>query len=357
MVRNGRAGQTQHGVDIVGTHGALRPVGLQCKRKARWPVNKLSAADVDDEIDEARNFRPKLKTFYILTTAPNDAKLLEHVRRVNEKQAAAGEFNVVVLGWSEIVRRATLHPAVADKHFGTNGSGPSEPLLANFYCSNGKLEITGDELEVTCREIAHDFRINPSGRIAVRQKEADQLAATIASYQGRTLTLDERKKRLELLDRLKRLEDAEARIAWGLKLMLSEPRISVWMLQVYQNEGNLSRTVSGFIQYELDARRGSTNPTSIVLRLTSPKDDQIRRSVEITRTDLESITAIEQKRMKKYGRPLTDTVDELPDNVRGHRAIPAVMSEILRQLEEGRSLDDLNRVGILDIGHWKVMQV
>jgi hypothetical protein len=33
------------------------------------------------------------------------------------------------------------------------------------------------------------------------------------------------------------------------------------------------------------------------------------------------------------------------------------MSKILRQIEEGRSLDELNRVGILDVGHWKVMQV
>jgi hypothetical protein len=49
MVRNGRAGQAQQ-VDIVGTQGALHPVGLQCKKKGLWPVTKLTKADIDTEI-------------------------------------------------------------------------------------------------------------------------------------------------------------------------------------------------------------------------------------------------------------------------------------------------------------------
>ncbi len=61
-----------------------------------------------------------------------------------------------------------------------------------------------------------------------------------------------------------------------------------------------------------------------------------------------------QKRIKKYKKPLTDTVDELPDKVRARIAIPGVIAEILRQLEEGRSIDELRRGGFLDIGHWKI---
>lgn len=34
LVRHGRAGQKQHGVDIVGRVGAVWPVGVQCKKKS-----------------------------------------------------------------------------------------------------------------------------------------------------------------------------------------------------------------------------------------------------------------------------------------------------------------------------------
>jgi hypothetical protein len=35
LVRHGRAGQRQHGVDIIARHGGKYPVGLQCKRRSR----------------------------------------------------------------------------------------------------------------------------------------------------------------------------------------------------------------------------------------------------------------------------------------------------------------------------------
>src|SRR2546426_11946961 len=69
LVRRGRAGQRQRGVDIVARHGAQWPIGLRCKKKTKWPVKRLTPQEVDREIKEARKFRPKLKSFYILTTA------------------------------------------------------------------------------------------------------------------------------------------------------------------------------------------------------------------------------------------------------------------------------------------------
>jgi hypothetical protein len=50
-----------------------------------------------------------LEAFYILTAAADDTKLQKHVRHINEQHEMAGLFQVVLLGWSEIVRRATRH--------------------------------------------------------------------------------------------------------------------------------------------------------------------------------------------------------------------------------------------------------
>src|SRR5712692_11592663 len=84
LVRHGRAGQAQCGVDIFAraTNGWI---GIQCKRKSRWPERRVTKKQVDAEIGEARKFKPALSSFYIVTTAPDDAPLQEHVRLINEE--------------------------------------------------------------------------------------------------------------------------------------------------------------------------------------------------------------------------------------------------------------------------------
>jgi hypothetical protein len=77
LQRYGRAGQSQHGIDIVARHGSRSPVGLQCRKKSRWPVASLTTREVDDAVKDALKFKPKLRSFYILTTVPDDARLRE----------------------------------------------------------------------------------------------------------------------------------------------------------------------------------------------------------------------------------------------------------------------------------------
>lgn len=118
LVRYGRSGQAQHGVDIVAADGSRWPVGLQFKKKSVWPVSKVSPADLDAEVEKVKAFTPALKTFYLVSSAPNDAKLDKRARQLAEAHRKTGLFGVVVIGWGELVRRATLHRNVALKHFG-----------------------------------------------------------------------------------------------------------------------------------------------------------------------------------------------------------------------------------------------
>jgi hypothetical protein len=118
LVRYGRMGQRQNGVDIRGHLPDGGPAGVQCKRKRRWPVAKLTTKDIDDEVAEALNFRPPLSRFTIATSAPNDAKLQAHVDAITERHRAQGLFSVHLFGWNELSRRITDHAQLVEKHFG-----------------------------------------------------------------------------------------------------------------------------------------------------------------------------------------------------------------------------------------------
>lgn len=187
LVRHGCGGQAQDGVDIYGQCGNRWPVGLQCKRKSRWPVTTLTKKEIDKEVAAALKFSPKLRSFYILTTAPDDKALQKHARDITVRHKKKRLFDVTVLGWGEICQRATRYQNVADKHFGASGSGQREPLLDRWYASEGTLELKGERLALACREIAHDFKEWSAGRLEFRQRESDILSARIAAYNGRAL--------------------------------------------------------------------------------------------------------------------------------------------------------------------------
>lgn len=59
------------------------------------------------------------------------------------------------------------------------------------------------------------------------------------------------------------------------------------------------------------------------------------------------------ERNKKFGPGHSTTVIELPDDIRGDIAIPAVLTDIMRQIEEGRTLEELRKAGMLRISAWK----
>jgi hypothetical protein len=68
LVRYGRTGQRQNGVDIYGKENGADS-GVRCKGKRSWPPTKLTIAEINAEIEKAKKFSPALKTYIIATTA------------------------------------------------------------------------------------------------------------------------------------------------------------------------------------------------------------------------------------------------------------------------------------------------
>lgn len=103
IVKNGRPGQNQCGVDIyanVEKYGGF--CGIQCKKKDDNSNSTLTEKEIDAEIAEARKFEPKLKKFIIATTANKDAKIETYIRKRSIESIQQGEFEIILLSWEDI---------------------------------------------------------------------------------------------------------------------------------------------------------------------------------------------------------------------------------------------------------------
>lgn len=101
--KNGRRGQTQHGVDVFGSpNGDGQFRGVQCKGKDSNYGSKAGWSEVLAEVAKAERFSPKLDKWIFATTAPVDATLQKAARELSVKRGTKGQFSVDVLGWEEI---------------------------------------------------------------------------------------------------------------------------------------------------------------------------------------------------------------------------------------------------------------
>jgi hypothetical protein len=90
------------------------------------------------------------------------------------------------------------------------------------------------------------------------------------------------------------------------------------------------------------------------MRVIAPGDPEVRMTHYISPAQVSSILKLQAERTKRYGPTRhTETVDELPEKVRGSEAIPAVIRALLRQLDEGRSIEDLRKARLLEIASWR----
>jgi len=356
LVRHGRSGQRQSGVDIVCRPGG-RWTGLQCKRKAVWPVRSVTTAEIDAEVKEALKFEPKLEDFWILTTAQDDAPLQKHVRQLTEKHEKAKRFRVHLLGWQEIVRRATLYPLVVAKHFGIQVAERA-PLLAVWSAVNGDLDVSDEELAIRCRELIHELNRHPHGRILVRQQESEKLETSLMEYVGAMLTLEQREQRLDILDQLARKERQEARIAQGLRLLFTDPSIAP-TFQLLEG-ADMARTVRSFVQMELGPI-GQGIP-SVSMRMESPGHaEEFRAQARLTTSQQELYLKRDKELSEKFGvQARCDSIIELPDELKSTIALPAITRCIVNELANGIhgwSLEKMRAHKILDITEWSVQLV
>ncbi len=97
--KNGRSGQAQAGVDVFGVFEG-RQMGIQCKQKDGLLRTRVTARELEEEVEKALGFQPPLDTFILATSGPRDAKVQKRARVLSRQLEAR-----VVQGRGLVVER------------------------------------------------------------------------------------------------------------------------------------------------------------------------------------------------------------------------------------------------------------
>ena len=141
IVRNGRSGQKQHGVDSYGQPEYLggsasgQYAGAQCK-----VTNALDMATVETEVEIAKGFKPALSEYLVMTTAPRDAQVQQGVR------TKTWPFRVHIIFWDDISLELSGHDDLLQKHFpGWMKKTTTEEQVLNLVLSSEPEDFKYDD--------------------------------------------------------------------------------------------------------------------------------------------------------------------------------------------------------------------
>ena len=187
--RHGRGGYGQLGVDIYGTDPSGALWGIQTKKRS--PGNKLTAAEVREELEKADAFHPPLSHFVIATTARTDPELQRIEREVNQEHQTQGRYSFAL--WfldtlqDMIAEAALAHPEL----LANDAPNPTSirQYLARVIESNDRV----DSWIPTSKE-HKEFRFQPSR--ALHSVYIDINTTTHATTKGETTDEGEPAQRL-----------------------------------------------------------------------------------------------------------------------------------------------------------------
>lgn len=131
--KNGRAGQSQAGVDVYGIpNREVSYYGIQCKGKDDYTDAKLTDTEINSEIKKAKLFQPALKKYYIVTTANKDVGIEEFVRKINIEHINAGLFEVHLFSWEDIVDLIEENPITYNYYVNSKNFISNYSVLVTF---------------------------------------------------------------------------------------------------------------------------------------------------------------------------------------------------------------------------------
>ncbi len=142
IVRNGRSGQRQNGVDSfglpkhLGGSSSKKYAGAQCKE-----TDELTIEVIEEEVDKAKDFKPVLSEYLMMTTAPRDSKVQEEVR------TKSWPFERVhLMFWDDISLELSGHDDLLQKHFpGWMKKTTTEEQVLNMVLSSQPEEYNYDD--------------------------------------------------------------------------------------------------------------------------------------------------------------------------------------------------------------------
>lgn len=238
----GRRGQRQYGVDIVGRRNGMadRIVGIQCKLKGA--ERRLTESEVREEVRKALTFEPALSEYFIVTTAPDDAKLQSLALQLSQEESKYREkgLQISVLGWDSLQRRINRH-VEAQRAFDPSHTAMGDRILeaigrAPIDTATQVIDSLEPELKDLGKKIEALQTIDPLAAAAAVHSEQEQ---QINDYVP--LISSDPSKAVDLFKRLEgRLEkNTSGRIRF---------RVAANIAACHQQLGDLGLAANGFVE-------------------------------------------------------------------------------------------------------------
>src|SRR5690554_2478987 len=140
--KNGRQGQSQHGVDVYGIPDFdSEYYGIQCKGKDEYTHKQLTKDEIDKELKKALDFKPKLKKLYFATTANKDAVIEEYIREKNIEFKGKKLFEVHLYSWEDIVDLIDENKATHDWYLKSQNFKTNQSCRLTFHDNTEEITI------------------------------------------------------------------------------------------------------------------------------------------------------------------------------------------------------------------------
>ena len=153
--KNGRQGQAQNGVDVYGQpkNAENRWHGVQCKGKNSALDAKVTKDEFDKELKKAETFEPQLSHWTLATTAPNDATLQKHVRKVSAARTKSGKFPVEIMFWETMLGKLSEQPFVLRQFYPEHCPSDRDPTEILKSSAESALMAIDDKFRLESKEV------------------------------------------------------------------------------------------------------------------------------------------------------------------------------------------------------------
>ncbi len=136
----GSRGHAQQGLDLIGARDRdpNQPAGVQCKLRTKG--DKLTPAQVREEVEKALKVEPKLTEYYIVTTAADDPAMDALAMTIRQEQSKLGrKIDIQIWGWETTQRHIRQYRKAMDA-FDPGQSAATDALLEMGEETNRELK-------------------------------------------------------------------------------------------------------------------------------------------------------------------------------------------------------------------------
>lgn len=351
----GRRGQGQQGVDIIGKRDGdpSRYVGIQSKLKGDG--KELTKTIVKEEVDKALTFKPELQEYFIITTAPDDAKIQQYARELEvEIQTNMGRvLSIQIWGWGTMEREIQKHPT-ALKEFYPDYTAYSKGMEDSLEHTNIGVGKILEHVEQISASVSHSCGL--SGGAMDETKHIDPLEshidAEINTYRDK-LSEGQPKIAMEMLLSLQsRLGDTVS----GRLLFRIKANIASCLLELGEETQGVS------LLFEACAHAPEEPKSVANLAFAHLMDGEWEKAAEIGKTGLAADSTNEDLagfliQALKFDSSVSDPLKEIPAKLHATKPVTIANLFFLRQREVlPQWKEEASRLRALYPDEWFVIQ-